>query len=338
MRIFETCRKFDLDDGTGRIKAQQWNNGVDFESGLSQLDVNAFPYVRIIGAIKQYKDENIIIVARLDVVSSPYEPYHHILQAIHDTLAYERGPPPQHISQIVQTTDLFDGDAISTLLPPKPLATRNSALRVPHFTQRSSKVLQGEHSLSTPVLRDQGKCTTDLHINELSIPKVNSVQVDKKFSPSISTLGADFTSQHSGSSVTPVKRSSWTHNLSGNASGESLLPSSLLSWSPSPVFGHQLQKTSPRDPYSHLSSLQCDILCCITAARDQNAGQQGIYPSTDDLSPKDCWEGLDMTAIIRAVSMHRPKFTAEVFLASVEELIKEGHVFCPINDSHYSCI
>ncbi|GLB34891.1 hypothetical protein LshimejAT787_0204560 [Lyophyllum shimeji] len=328
MRMYEKYRKFYLDDGTGRIKAQQWNSSADVGPDWSQLDTQAFPYVRVIGAVEQYQDETSINVARLDLVSSPYEPYYHILQAIYDTSAYQRRTPPRYITRTVPTMEFPDDGVASPILA----SESNPAPRVPRSTERDKEDRKVEQSRSG----DKGKGKADdPRQDEPSMPKVASVQAE--FSPC--DPDADFTPQLPVPSVTPMKNSRWPDNSPGESTRGSPPPSSPLLWSPSPAFEPPAQRSPHRDPYSHLSSLQRDILRCITAARDRNAGRQGIYPSLDGLpgSREDSWEGLHVTAIIRAVSSHRRHLTPAVFLAAIEELMEKGHVFCPVDDSHYSC-
>jgi hypothetical protein len=110
----ETYLDIGLDDGTGRIKARRWNNNreghVDvfhapyvfflFNSsnslfrGLSLASsCSNFPYMRVVGGLEQFKNRNLIKVIDIRPVFSVHEPYYHVLQAIHDTLLQERGPP-----------------------------------------------------------------------------------------------------------------------------------------------------------------------------------------------------------------------------------------------------
>ncbi|KAG6917966.1 hypothetical protein DXG01_017150 [Tephrocybe rancida] len=81
---------FDLDDGTGRILVRQWNEDPDNGSDES-LRVRGAPYARVVGELDLWNDRKSIRARRISMTSSPYEPYHHIQQAIHDTVAYERG-------------------------------------------------------------------------------------------------------------------------------------------------------------------------------------------------------------------------------------------------------
>ena len=52
-----------------------------------------FPYIRIVGKLEQFRNGKIVDVQDIKTVSDPYEPYFHVLHAIHDTIIYERGPP-----------------------------------------------------------------------------------------------------------------------------------------------------------------------------------------------------------------------------------------------------
>ncbi|KAG6874206.1 hypothetical protein C0995_003752 [Termitomyces sp. Mi166 len=84
---------FDLDDGTGIIVVRLWdrNNDIDFNKTWDQFV--ASPYTRVIGEVDNWNNSNRVTATKIELACSPYEPYHHILQAIHDTIVYERGHP-----------------------------------------------------------------------------------------------------------------------------------------------------------------------------------------------------------------------------------------------------
>ncbi|KAF8077882.1 hypothetical protein FPV67DRAFT_17657 [Lyophyllum atratum] len=345
-RTCDTYTDFELDDGTGRIRAQQWNSGLDDGAEHNQLDVDlvdAFPYVRVVGALEQYMDKKLIKVLRMTLALSPYEPYHHSLQAICDTLTYERGPPPQPADQKNQPTDSFWGDGMSALLAPKPNSTPKHVLQAPHFTLRDDGIYQDESKLLTPVLTSKGEGKADVHLSEPAGVDDNSDQLEGKSSASTSysspSRPRDFTRRDLRTSVTPKKKDSrWFDSRSRSPSVESPPPSSPLLWSLAPSIQHQPRRSSTHDPYSHLSSLQRDIILCIASARAESAQRQGIYPSMEGVSVEDSWEGVHVSVIIRTVSVRRPTLTPDTFLDSVEILIEEGYIFCTIDDSHYNCV
>lgn len=62
---------------------------VDLLIGCGYSD---FPYIRVVGELEQFKGKNSVRIADIRKVSSPYEPYYHILHTICDSLVYERGP------------------------------------------------------------------------------------------------------------------------------------------------------------------------------------------------------------------------------------------------------
>ncbi|KAF9464768.1 hypothetical protein BDZ94DRAFT_467240 [Collybia nuda] len=97
----ETYRDIGLDDGTGRIKAREWdeNEILERKSNRKSFQVSNFPYVHVVGELEQYRNRNTIKVMDIEAVTNAYEPYYHVLHAVHDTLVYERGPPVSHIHQ-----------------------------------------------------------------------------------------------------------------------------------------------------------------------------------------------------------------------------------------------
>ncbi|KAF8651484.1 hypothetical protein AX16_004782 [Volvariella volvacea WC 439] len=82
-----------LDDGTGTINSRTWD---ETPLRLSPRISSDLPYVRVVGRLELRSGQvtPFIDILGIHEVHDPYAPYQHTLQAIAETLAYERGPPP----------------------------------------------------------------------------------------------------------------------------------------------------------------------------------------------------------------------------------------------------
>ncbi|TFK76273.1 hypothetical protein BDN72DRAFT_227161 [Pluteus cervinus] len=95
----DSLLKFRIEDGTGSIIAKLLSEGEEPPAFKA-----AFPYVRIFGTLDSFKGVISIIIRNIEEVRDAYEVYHHCLQAIFETVAYERGPPPSDVMAQPQAT------------------------------------------------------------------------------------------------------------------------------------------------------------------------------------------------------------------------------------------
>ncbi|KAF5380922.1 hypothetical protein D9615_004012 [Tricholomella constricta] len=379
-RIFPTYRDFELDDGTGRIKARQWDSDFVLAPDLGPLEDNSFPYVRVIGVLQDYQNTMSISITTIDLVTDFYEPYYHILQAICDTLAYERGQPAGMRIQTDQSTDSFDNVVDTAKVS---FLYRSVPPIEPTTTPLLSRAFFGGDNRTPPVnvdlftSRNNVRSSADAHSAQASIHNVNlgqlgittsgfsSIEVPSReidfaiqsslfaqtpghdadashFSRTASgsasivrrSHGRDFIREASGSSAIREKRRSCWPGEKVDCHGRgapSPLPRSLL-----PNVQEPLQRAPAHDPFSHLSSLQRDIILCVGSTRAQTARPQQIYPSVDGTSQEESWEGVHVSIIVSAVKARRPNLTPQDFRHSIEELIEEGYVFSTIDDFHYN--
>jgi len=111
-----------------------------------------------------------------------------------------------------------------------------------------------------------------------------------------------------------------------------LLPSALPQV-PVAAFQHH----RPSDPYSNLNPLQRDIILCIqTASESMQNATQSLYPP---LERRAVWPGVNVSVIIRSVVNSRhPDVSLEEFGECIEGLLRDGHIFNPIDDEHYAML
>lgn len=88
-------RWYYLDDGTGEIRGTDTRQSRGF---LSDEDPKECEYVRVIGKVSAPSNNPQATQRYLDVtvirrVTSPFEPYHHLLNAMMATRWYNHGPP-----------------------------------------------------------------------------------------------------------------------------------------------------------------------------------------------------------------------------------------------------
>ncbi|RDB21448.1 Replication factor A protein 2 [Hypsizygus marmoreus] len=375
-REFSTYSDVELDDGTGRIRAHQWNNGSQLDP--DQLQVQKLPYVRVIGELEQYKGRKSIRAAKIETVSEPHALYEHILHAIYDTLIYERGPSPpiQITPQPLIDTEADDSladdsDFAEFYAPPAPpdhvtkLVGPHIDAHTPYPPPRSpdSTVQKEETSeynprdafvpASTGHGKGKAKATTAELLDPISLHEGLGQQLNTFTSVTSLGMGIPSTSgagrvvlprlsrgQHSSDHLqyptTPTTSQTDVHP--GSPMAESPPPSSPPSYPATPS-SHSPRKPSARqDPFSRLTPLQRDILLHIQAVKSQNARQVSIYPSIDNSGVEDYWKGVAVSDIIMAIRVRYPSLNADKFGEALEYLFEEGYIFTTADDEHYSCI
>ncbi|KAJ7285768.1 hypothetical protein C8J57DRAFT_1285744 [Mycena rebaudengoi] len=82
---------FIIDDGTGRIRVQQWTERSQRAEQLLKSS-----YVRVVGELHTYMAVNYFRADNVLAAPDPHEVYAHILGAIADTITYHCGAPPPH--------------------------------------------------------------------------------------------------------------------------------------------------------------------------------------------------------------------------------------------------
>ncbi|KAJ6572904.1 hypothetical protein B0H10DRAFT_2106321 [Mycena sp. CBHHK59/15] len=115
---------FTVDDGTGRIRVQQWTErGTRTAQVLQAETPSNSPHVRVVGELRTYMNTNCLAAHNVFTVESSYEVFGHILGAIADSIAYEKGPPhaiesgppKEHPKEILEMG--FDSDGPSSSGP-----------------------------------------------------------------------------------------------------------------------------------------------------------------------------------------------------------------------------
>jgi len=317
-----TFTDFGLDDGTGRIKARQWRHNSDPPD--ETFDSGNFFYLRVIGDLEQFKGKKTIKVTDIRKVSSPYEPYYHILHAIRDTLVYKRGPPSSHGENqdppgdtIAEESDILHHGGVITF-PSLPSAV--------HLVPKTRTA------------------QSDTYVDP--IPQPANAKVDKGKAP-VPTQPLSSTSVPSPILPTPYRRAEVLgipehSDVAYDDHDASISPGSrlLLGSSPSTMAQHHTRRFTPNDPYSKLTLLQRDVLLCIKTAAAHNH-TPSVYPTPDfDGSEHNpTWKGVHVSVIIRSVTNRHPELDLGLpeLMDCFEGLLEEGHICNPVDEEHYSC-
>jgi len=307
-----TSAVFELDDGTGRIRALLGNEKLDAQDNM--LEAHDFPYLRVTGELKQFHGKKCIRARDIRKVSSPYEPYYHILHAIRDTLTYEHGPPPR--AAVVENGD------------PRSHARNDTAAEGP---QADTVELDTQVSPPASIVRKyKGKAPMS---GQESPTPLSATSNSLPISPTHRSLVGDAgISEHGdtsryGNQMTPI-------SPSRDTASEVQHGSSPPSPSPVPAVVHT-RRSIPNDPYSKLTSLQRDVILCLKSAEAEVPNTSSLYP-TSERNP--IWRGVHLSTIVNSVRRpgRRPVLFEE-FEECIVGLVEREYIFSPIDDEYYRC-
>lgn len=232
--------------------------------------------------------------------SGPYEPYYHVLHAIHDTLVHERGPPVS-----LRTRDpLF----LTTLSLQYTNISGTISRGVPESTGLDND-WEGtsftEHTL--PMESSQARYTP----GKISDPSLSHMLLSNH-EGSRSNSGGDSTSRkanmpdHSESNTQIQRLMKHTADLSLESPQSSQSP--VVS---SPSTRQPRRSSRKHDPYSNLTALERDIILCIKTAATQHT-KESIYPPVGNSQRRGTtWEGLQLSVIITVISSQHPDLNPE---------------------------
>ncbi|KAG5728036.1 hypothetical protein E4T56_gene19353 [Termitomyces sp. T112] len=293
---------FHLNDGTGRILVRLWHKDVRMDLENSWLQLEGLPYARVIGEVGNWNNSNYVTATKLELAPSPYEPYHHILQAIHDTIAYERGPP----------SGTYNGSSISN--------DQNSR-------QGHHRVISGSESTeSSP--NNISKFFDFIPLSQSSPTQTSNASASKIHDNAMSSIWKGKGKASYRSDEYPLHPSRDNYPMLHSKHGEDGLlgTTKMHSFFPSsPPYSHvstRLQNLDIHKLYSHLPSLDRDILDCISIIKGENS--------------KGHWKGVDLPTIVASVlSSRTDPLTIEEFTESFDRLIEEAFIFASIDDDHY---
>lgn len=175
--------RYDFDDGSGKISGNRW------PEKEGDPHIKSFEYVRVFGELNRFNGFNLLKVYNIQPIYDAHEIYHHILQAMVDTLSLERGPPPtQLISEVVRSREI---DHVVSGLQEVTLSSNEGRIRQgsPRFSARNDG---GTHKCEplTPIQMDLFACISDqtFHENEeLGINLEVAIQQIRNLHPQITS-------------------------------------------------------------------------------------------------------------------------------------------------------
>lgn len=310
--------------------------------GFSELS-----YVQIVGTVTSFNNRNKLTIRSIKKVDDPHAIYHHLLHCMVDTLTYERGPPVRpsvfnihpkpnwsikpaeyvgneyrshgdipHPSD-PQVDDTLVDEIIRLNLG-ESSTTQQSAASRSMPTQSPRPITPPEHqkgSYTGSSAKNKGK-QKESTVHEEPQPSGSSSAgpvTDLGLSSpnthnSFGEHSSATTSERSPAASPSIARSSSVscdaHNYPPN---NSLLLSGYVPQRPPERHSSSPAKPRKRDPYSHLTNLERDIILSIL-----NAGTSpSLYP-TEGRKPEQ-WEGVPIHVILTALRS-RHQLTRPVFL------------------------
>ncbi|KJA27093.1 hypothetical protein HYPSUDRAFT_35652 [Hypholoma sublateritium FD-334 SS-4] len=192
---------YGLDDGTGRINGHFWSVNGD-ETDEPQF--SPFAYARVTGELSVFKTSRNLRITQIVPIDGPYEVYFHTLGVIFETVALDKGLPPQHIlrelSVVNEVNTLSQDLAQKTSILDQGFSPTNNHLENTTYSQpgaSSSRLVTAspplhtlDHSTLTPLERDIVNCIDDKSTDENIETGVHVAD----FIPDIKELNPELTS------------------------------------------------------------------------------------------------------------------------------------------------
>ncbi|TFK42518.1 hypothetical protein BDQ12DRAFT_279103 [Crucibulum laeve] len=318
---------YELDDGTGRMKANRKLldgelRDVDEKDYLENLE-----YVVVKGELKEYKGHKSIQILHMRTMMDSYEVYHHILYAIYNTLACERGPPPVDLPADVREEPPEEYDISIT--------TSQGASQSPvqmsfghNYCGDSSRNFGGT---PTKVTQSQSTSLNSVHLPESAIQQAE----DLSFSSPLTNMQHE--SVHSASK-SPVPSTPQNISIKHRPTRDlrEISQYRLAEAGPSHTStSHHSQRRKIRyDPLSDLSALERDILLCIKRAAEDYQAIESV--SSGGTSRR--WIGVSFGMIVKEMALRRADLNQTEFGEAMLHLLDEAHICTTIDEEHFVCI